>query len=247
MIEIKNISKKLSKHQILKNISLTVEKGEVVTIIGPSGAGKTTFLRCLNMLNHPDTGEIDFNGETIQFPRVNKKDMLAIRKKTAMVFQQYALFINKTVIQNITEGLTTARHVNKKNAVSVAEDLLRKVGLYDKKNYYPSDLSGGQQQRVGIARALALNPDLILFDEPTSALDPELVGETLDLIRNVADTETNQSMVIVTHEMQFAHDVSDRIVFMEDGQIIDEGTPQEILEHPKNPRIENFLKRVRYN
>lgn len=133
MIEIKNISKKLSKHQILKNISLTVEKGEVVTIIGPSGAGKTTFLRCLNMLNHPDTGEIDFNGETIQFPRVNKKDMLAIRKKTAMVFQQYALFINKTVIQNITEGLTTARHVNKKNAVSVAEDLLRKVGLYDKK------------------------------------------------------------------------------------------------------------------
>lgn len=247
MIEVKNISKKLDKHQILKNVNLSVGKGEVVTIIGPSGAGKTTFLRCLNLLNQPDEGEINFNDISVSFPHVQKKDLLAIRKKTAMVFQQYALFINKTVIQNITEGLVTARNVSKNNAIAIAEELLRKVGLYDKRHSYPNDLSGGQQQRVGIARALALSPELILFDEPTSALDPELVGETLDLIRSVADTEKNQAMVIVTHEMQFAHDVSDRVVFMENGQILDQGTPQEILENPQNPRIVNFLKRVRYN
>ncbi|WP_461216044.1 amino acid ABC transporter ATP-binding protein [Lacticaseibacillus sp. GG6-2] len=247
MIEIRHLSKTIAKHQILNDINFTVNKGEVVSIIGPSGAGKTTFLRCINLLNHPDVGELHFNNKVIRFPHVATKDLLAVRRQTAMVFQQYALFINKTALQNITEGLVVARKIDKKHAEAIGLDLLNKVGLADKADAFPADLSGGQQQRIGIARALALNPELILFDEPTSALDPELVGETLDLIKAVAAERSHQAMVIVTHEMQFAHDVSDRIVFMENGTILDQGTPAEILEKPENPRIQNFLKRVRYN
>ncbi|GAJ26868.1 amino acid ABC transporter [Liquorilactobacillus sucicola DSM 21376 = JCM 15457] len=247
MIEVRNLSQSISKHKILDNIDFSVAKGEVVSIIGPSGAGKTTFLRCINLLNTPDQGVIDFNGKVINFPRVKMKDVLEIRRKTAMVFQQYALFRNKTAFQNITEGLVVARKIDKERANEIAENLLKKVGLYEKRNAYPAELSGGQQQRIGISRALALDPELILFDEPTSALDPELVGDTLELIKNVAATRVKQAMIVVTHEMQFAHDVSDRIVFMENGAILDEGTPRQILENPQNPRIQNFLKSVRYN
>lgn len=242
MIEIENIHKKFDQNEILKGVDLTIEQGEVVVIIGPSGSGKTTFLRCLNFLERADQGSLTISDRKVDFEHVTKKEMMDIRKKTAMVFQQYALFSNRTALENVIEGLVIARKVPKKEAVVKGKDLLAKVGLAGKEDYYPHELSGGQQQRVGIARALALNPEVILFDEPTSALDPELVGETLSVIKQVANE--GSTLIIVTHEMQFAYEVADRVIFMENGVIVEQGTPEEVFDHTQEERTKNFLNRT---
>ncbi|MDM5209380.1 amino acid ABC transporter ATP-binding protein [Cytobacillus kochii] len=242
MILLKHIHKKFKNNHVLKGIDLEVSKGDVVTIIGPSGSGKTTLLRCVNYLEKPDEGTISIHDLTIQTKKPVKKDILQLRRRTAMVFQHYNLFENKTVLENVTEGLIVAQKKSKKIAREIGIDILTKVGLADKINAYPQQLSGGQKQRVGIARALALNPDVILFDEPTSALDPEMVGEVLEIIREIASGGV--TMMIVTHEIDFAREVSNRVVFMDDGQIIEQGPPDEILIHPKQERTRKFLKRI---
>jgi len=242
MIEIKDIHKKFGKNEVLKGINLKVNKGEVVVILGPSGSGKTTLLRCINFLEKADQGELSIGDTNITFKNATKKEILQIRRQTAMVFQSYNLFHHKTVIENVMEGLTTVRKVPKKDAEEISKKMLHKVGLSDKYNYYPAQLSGGQQQRVGIARALALNPEVILFDEPTSALDPELVGEVLSVMKKIA-TE-GMTMVVVTHEMLFAKDIASRVIFMEGGVIVEEGTPDEIFNNPKEERTKEFLKRT---
>ena len=221
MIQVENIHKKFDQNEILKGIDLTINQGEVVVIIGPSGSGKTTFLRCLNFLERADEGYLKIGDQQVDFEKVSKKEILDIRKKTAMIFQQYALFSNRTALENVIEGLVVARKVPKKEATEKGRDLLAKVGLEGKEGHYPHELSGGQQQRVGIARALALNPEVILFDEPTSALDPELVGETLEVIKDVA--QSGSTLVIVTHEMQFAYEVADRVIFMEMASLLNKG------------------------
>ena len=215
MLKLTNVHKSFGKTEILKGISLNVEKGSVVAVLGPSGAGKTTLLRCMNLLEKADSGEMDFDDIHVDLKKIPKKTVYEIRKKTAFVFQNYNLFNNKTALE--------------------------KVGLKDKAAFYPSSLSGGQQQRVGIARALAVNPDVILFDEPTSALDPELIDEVLGVIRQLAEEGT--TMVIVTHEMAFARDIADYVVFMEDGQIIEEKSAAEFFTNPENERSRQFLKR----
>ncbi|MCA1026892.1 amino acid ABC transporter ATP-binding protein [Cytobacillus kochii] len=242
MILLKHIHKKFKNNHVLKGIDLEVSKGDVVTIIGPSGSGKTTLLRCVNYLEKPDEGTISIHDLTIQTKKPVKKDILQLRRRTAMVFQHYNLFENKTVLENVTEGLIVAQKKSKKIAREIGIDILTKVGLADKINAYPQQLSGGQKQRVGIARALALNPDVILFDEPTSALDPEMVGEVLEIIREIASGGV--TMMIVTHEIDFAREVSNRVVFMDDGQIIEQGSPDDILIHPKQERTRKFLKRI---
>lgn len=242
MIQVENIHKKFDQNEILKGIDLTINQGEVVVIIGPSGSGKTTFLRCLNFLERADEGYLKIGDQQVDFEKVSKKEILDIRKKTAMVFQQYALFSNRTALENVIEGLVIARKVPKKEAAEKGRDLLAKVGLEGKEDHYPHELSGGQQQRVGIARALALNPEVILFDEPTSALDPELVGETLEVIKDVA--QSGSTLVIVTHEMQFAYEVADRVIFMENGVIVEQGTPEEVFDNTQEERTQNFLKRT---
>lgn len=242
MIQVENIHKKFDQNEILKGIDLTINQGEVVVIIGPSGSGKTTFLRCLNFLERADEGYLKIGDQQVDFEKVSKKEILDIRKKTAMVFQQYALFSNRTALENVIEGLVIARKVPKKEATEKGHDLLAKVGLEGKEDHYPHELSGGQQQRVGIARALALNPEVILFDEPTSALDPELVGETLEVIKDVA--QSGSTLVIVTHEMQFAYEVADRVIFMENGVIVEQGTPEEVFDNTQEERTQNFLKRT---
>ncbi|ASF30141.1 MULTISPECIES: amino acid ABC transporter ATP-binding protein [Bacillus amyloliquefaciens group] len=242
MIEIRNIQKHFGSHHVLKGINLSVQKGEVVTIIGPSGSGKTTFLRCLNLLERPDEGAISVHGEVINCKKPAKKDILRLRKQTAMVFQQYHLFSHKTAIQNVMEGLTVARKMKKTDAYAIAERELAKVGLQDKLHAYPNQLSGGQKQRVGIARALAIHPDVMLFDEPTAALDPELVGEVLEVMLNIV--RTGATMIIVTHEMEFARRVSDQIVFMDEGAIVEQGTPEEVFYKTKKERTKKFLRRV---
>lgn len=221
---------------------MNINKGDVVVILGPSGSGKTTFLRCLNFLEKADSGTMDFAGMHIDLSHPNKKEITTVRKKTAFVFQGYNLFANKTVLENVTLGLVTGRGVAKQEAEQIAKAALRKVGMGDRLDYYPSQLSGGQQQRVGIARAMAVKPDVILFDEPTSALDPELVGEVLKVMRDLA--EEGMTMIVVTHEMNFARDVATHVVFMDGGVIVEEGTSDEIFEHPKEERTQKFLHRV---
>lgn len=241
MVEIKHIKKTFGKQEVLKDVSLDVEDGEVVVILGPSGSGKTTLLRCLNFLERAEDGEITIGDSNVKLHNAKKKDINNIRKKTGFVFQNYNLFANKTALGNVMEGLITARKVPKKEAEKIATEALDWVGLSDRHNYYPSQLSGGQQQRVGIARAVALNPEVILFDEPTSALDPELVGEILELIKRVADTGI--TMLVVTHEMSFAQDVADKVVFMDEGVIVEEGKPEVIFSHPREERTKQFLSR----
>lgn len=242
MIEIKNIHKAFGKCKVLRGVNIKVEKGDVVVILGSSGSGKTTLLRCINFLEKADEGEIRINDTQVKFKNASKKDILDIRKKTAFVFQNYNLFNNKTALENVTEGLIIARKVPKKEAEERAKDALNKVGLSQKYDSYPSQLSGGQQQRVGIARALVLNPEVILFDEPTSALDPELIGEALAVIKKVA--KEGITMIVVTHEMSFASDVANHVIFMDEGVIVEEGTPNEIFTHPKEERTKQFLKRI---
>lgn len=245
MIEIKNIHKSFGNNDILKGIDLTIKEGEVVAIIGPSGSGKTTFLRCLNYLEEAQQGTISMNNVTVDLANINKKEILALRRHTGMVFQNYNLFLNKTALENITEGLLVPRKKDKAEAESIAGKLLEMVGLAAFKDYYPTQLSGGQQQRIGIARALALEPELMLFDEPTSSLDPELVGEVLSIIKKVA--ESGSTMIIVTHEIGFAYDVADKIVFMEGGYIVEQGTPEEIIKYPKEERTKKFIQQTQLN
>ncbi len=241
MIEITNLKKSFGKHEVLKDVSLKIKKGEVVTIIGPSGSGKTTFLRCINFLEKADDGKLTIGDISVDLKKTKKKEILNVRRKTAFVFQNYGLFSHKTAIQNVMEGLVVVKKIPRDEAKRIGENVLDWVGLLDKKDYYPSQLSGGQQQRVGIARAVALDPEVILFDEPTSALDPELVGETLDVIKRVA--KKGITMVVVTHEMAFAEEVSNKVIFMDGGKVVEEGAPKEIFMRPKEERTKEFLSR----
>ena len=241
MLEVTNIQKTFGSTPVLRGVDVSVEKGDVVAILGPSGSGKTTLLRCINFLENADGGTMCFDGETFQFGHVSRKDVARLRRKTAFVFQNYNLFRNKTALQNVTEGLIVARRMPKAQAVEIGRRMLDKVGLSDRCDHYPSQLSGGQQQRVAIARALATDPEIIFFDEPTSALDPELTGEILKVIRDLA--EEHMTMVIVTHEMSFAQDVADRVIFMADGVIVEEGTPEEVMVNTREERTRQFLGR----
>ncbi len=245
MIRLENICKSFGSNHVLKGINLTVKKGEVMVVLGPSGSGKTTMLRCINFLERADAGTVTIGNLSLKCRSASKADILSMRRKTAMVFQHYNLFNNKTVIQNVMEGLIVVKKKKSSEAREISMDLLNKVGLADKADVYPCRLSGGQQQRVGIARALALNPEVILFDEPTSALDPELVGDVLDVIKMVA--QSGITMIVVTHEMQFAREVSDHVVFMDGGVVVEEGRPNEIFTHPKEERTKQFLNRLNYD
>jgi L-cystine transport system ATP-binding protein len=240
MIEIKNLWKSFGKTEVLKGIDFHVKPGEVVALIGPSGSGKTTLLRCINFLEKADAGTIRIDDTGADFKRVSPRTKLALRRKTAMVFQNFALFLNKTVVENVMEGLLVSKKMRKDEARTIAEDFLRRVCLEDKFDSKPFELSGGQQQRVGIARAMALNPRVILLDEPTSALDPEKVHEILGVIKCVI--QTGVTMVIVTHEMQFAYDVATKVVFIDKGKIVEEGTQKEVFDNPKEERTRQFLE-----
>ncbi len=242
MVELHNIKKSFGDNHVLRGVDLDIMQGEVVVILGPSGSGKTTLLRTINFLDPADEGTVSVGGSTVDSQHHTKGQMLELRRKTAMVFQNYNLFANKTILQNVMEGLVTVKKVPKDHAMEISKQILDKVGLSDKYDFYPSSLSGGQQQRAGIARALILDPDVILFDEPTSALDPELVGEVLTTIKNVA--ATGITMIIVTHEIAFAKEVASRVVFMEGGVIVEQGKPDEILVHPKELRTRQFLSRI---
>lgn len=242
MIKLENVKKSFGHLQVLHDVSLTVEEGDVVVILGPSGSGKTTLLRSINFLEKADSGRLTIGDKKVDLHSARKKDILEIRRKTSFVFQNYNLFANKTALENVMEGLVTARGVSKQEARKRALDELKKVGLEDKANYYPSELSGGQQQRVGIARAVALDSEVILFDEPTSALDPELVGDALKLIKKIA--KEGRTMIVVTHEMSFAEEVADKVIFMDGGYVVEEGSPSDIFYHPKEERTKQFLKRI---
>lgn len=239
MISVKDLRKSFGKLEILKGIDIDIAKGEVVVVIGPSGSGKSTFLRCLNLLETPTGGQITFEGEPITDKRHN---INATREKMGMVFQHFNLFPHKSVLQNLMLAPVKVKKQPPAEAERIALDLLRTVGLYDKKDAYPSQLSGGQKQRIAIARALAMQPHVMLFDEPTSALDPEMVGEVLEVMKKLA--EGGMTMVIVTHEMGFAREVGDRIVFMDGGQIVEQGTPAEVFGNPQNSRTKDFLSKV---
>ncbi|OOG24163.1 glutamine ABC transporter ATP-binding protein [Enterococcus casseliflavus] len=239
MLDIQDLHKTFGSNQVLKGITTTIDQGEVVVVIGPSGSGKSTFLRCLNLLEVPTSGKIFFEGTDITDP---KNDLYKMREKMGMVFQNFNLFPNMTVLENITLSPTKVKKVAKSAADQLAKQLLNDVGLPDKAKAYPQSLSGGQMQRIAIARALAMEPDVMLFDEPTSALDPEMVGEVLSVMQRLA--QPGMTMVIVTHEMGFAKEVADRILFMDQGIIMEEGTPEQIFDHPKNPRTIDFLSKV---
>ena len=241
MIKVENLKLSFGKNEVLKGINFKIEKGQVISIIGPSGSGKSTFLRSLNFLETASSGTITFGNETFDLSKINKKDINRLRKNTTMVFQNYNLFKNKTVLENVIEGLLIVKKMNKNEAIEIGLKMLEKVGLKDKAEFYPNQLSGGQQQRVGIARAVAMSPEVILLDEPTSALDPELIGEVLKVIKDMV--KENMTMIIVTHEMQFAREVSDYVVFMDSGTIIEEGKPEEIFKNSGSERLQNFLRR----
>lgn len=242
MIEVRNLRKSFDSLEVLKDINLEIDKGDVISILGSSGSGKTTCLRCMNFLEKSDAGTLVFDGKEYDLAHMSKKDIAAIRRKTAFVFQNYNLFLNKTVLENVTEALTVVRKMDKLSARKRAVEVLEKVGMADKLDYYPSKLSGGQQQRVSIARALAYEPEVIYFDEPTSALDPELIGEVLSVMRDLA--KSGITMVVVTHEMNFAKNVSTKVVFMENGEIIKCAAPDDFFEHQDDERIKQFIRKV---
>ena len=239
MIEIKNIHKKFGKNEVLKGIDLDVKQGEVISIVGPSGTGKSTFLRCINCLEDADNGSIKMDEKEVELRHIKLADKLWLRRNTAMVFQGFYLFNNKTVLRNITIGLTVVKKMSQKEADEKALEILKQIGLLDKKDEYPSSLSGGQQQRVAIGRALALDPKVLLFDEPTSALDPELVNEVLMLIKDLA--KQHKTMIIVTHEISFARNVSDKVCFMDGGKIVEMGNAKDVIDNPQNERTKKFL------
>lgn len=242
MVELKNIEKSFGDNHVLKGVSTGIKKGEVDVILGPSGSGKTTLLRTINFLDSADKGDICVGGTVVHAKKHTKAQVLELRRKTAMVFQNYNLFANKTVLENVMEGLVIVKKFKKSEAEAMSREMIDKVGLQGKYDSYPSQMSGGQQQRAGIARALILDPDVILFDEPTSALDPELVGEVLNTIKAVA--QTGITMIVVTHEIAFAKEVADRVIFMEGGVIVEEGKPEEMLKHPREPQTQRFLARI---
>ena len=250
MLEIKGLKKAFSSLEVLKGVDLKVNQGDVVAILGPSGSGKTTLLntiggldvlRCVNFLEHADGGSLIFDGKEYPFHNISKKDIAAIRQKTAFVFQNYNLFLNKTALHNVTEGLIIGRKMPKTRAEEKARAALEKVGMLDRADYYPQ-LSGGQQQRVAIARALATDPEIIYFDEPTSALDPELTGEVLGVMRQLA--KEGMTMLVVTHEMGFARNVSNKVVFMENGVVVEEGPSKEFFANPREERTRTFLQNI---
>lgn len=240
MLEVKNIHKKFGPNEVLKGVDFKVEKGSVIAVLGNSGSGKTTLLRCISFLELADEGEITFDDFHKTITDVTKKEIKQLRMKMGFVFQGYNLFRNKTALQNVLEGLTVARKIPAEEAKKTAMEVLKKVGMEDRANFYPDQLSGGQQQRVAIARAIAYNPEVMLFDEPTSALDPRLTGEVLDVMRKLADEGT--TMVVVTHEMDFARKVANWVVYMEDGIIVEEGPSQEFFSNPKKERTRTFLR-----
>ena len=240
MLEVHQIHKSFGDREVLKGVDLSVEKGEVVAILGPSGSGKTTLLRCINFLEKAGSGTLVFDGESFDLAHISHKDIARLRRKTAFVFQSYNLFRNKTVLQNVTEGLIVARRMPKAQAEEIAVQMLEKVGMADRCSQYPHQLSGGQQQRVAIARALATDPEVIYFDEPTSALDPELIGEVLGVIQQLA--AEGRTMLVVTHEMRFARNVSTHTLFMEGGVVVEEGPTKEVFDHPRQERTKAFLQ-----
>lgn len=242
MIDLKGLHLSFQNREILKGIDLTVNRGDVVSILGPSGTGKTTFLRCLNYLEKPKKGTLSIDDVKVDFSRITNKEVRDLRRKSTMVFQSFNLYRNKTVLENVTEGLRLGYGKSKAEALDIARKELRFVHMDEYESLYPSELSGGMQQRVGIARALAPKPDVILFDEPTSALDPELVGEVMDSIEKVASLGI--TMIIVTHEMNFARSVSTKVVYMAHGNVVEEGTPEAIFEHPEKEETKNFLRRM---
>ena len=239
MLEVKDLKKKFGKLEVLKGINLKVEKGDIIAIIGPSGSGKSTFLRCLNMIEAPTSGSIIFEGEDITKKDV---DLSRVRAKIGMVFQQFNLFSNLTVLQNIILAPVELKLMTEKEAIKKAKELLEKIELLDKKDYYPEELSGGQSQRVAIIRSLIMNPDIILFDEPTSALDPEMVGEVLELIKKIADQ--GMTTIIVSHEMNFVKNYASKVIFMEDGKISFQGTVEEVFHNQDNERLKDFLSKT---
>lgn len=242
MIEIKNISKTFKNNKVLDGIDLTINQGDVVAIIGPSGTGKSTFLRCVDRLEKPETGTITIDGETQDLAHIHGKDLTELRKKTGMVFQNFNLFSKKTALQNVMEGLIVVKKMKKEEAERIAREQLKNVGLLDHANHYPRHMSGGQQQRVAIARALAMEPKLLLLDEPTSALDPELVGEVLDTIKKAANE--GYTMLLVSHEMSFVRNVATRVIFLDGGKILEDGTPREVFGNPKNERVKEFFTKI---
>lgn len=246
IIEIKNLSKSFGELSVLKDIDLEIKDNEVVAIIGPSGTGKSTFLRTLNYLEEPTSGVITVGDVTVDTSNYSKSQVQELRLQSSMVFQNYNLFKNMTAIENVMESLITVRGYNKEEAYEIALEQLEKVGLADRKDSYPSRLSGGQQQRVGIARALAVDPKVLLFDEPTSALDPMLVAEVLNTIKNLVET-ADTTMILVTHEISFARDVATRVIFMDEGRIAADGTPEEMLENPSDKKLQEFLNITQYS
>lgn len=245
LLEIQNLQKQFNGQRILDGVNLQLQQGEVLVIIGPSGSGKTTLLRNLNFLEQADSGTMKFAGQNIDLSKPSKEQIQWVRRHTAMVFQNYNLFKNKTAQQNIAEGLIYGHGIDAKTANQAAAAALKKLGLYNRRNYYPAQLSGGQQQRIGIARATVLNPDVILFDEPTSALDPELVGTVLKDMQRLA--ENGQTMIVVTHQMWFARNVASRVAFFADGQIQEIGTPAAVFDHPQKQRTQQFLNALADN
>ncbi|MCR4956332.1 MAG: amino acid ABC transporter ATP-binding protein [Lachnospiraceae bacterium] len=240
MVKVEHLYKNFGNEtQVLKDVNLTVNKNEVIAILGPSGTGKSTLLRCLNYLTVPTKGIINIGGKKVDAAKHSKKDVVDLRKHSSMVFQGYNLFKNKTALENVMEALITVQNKPKEEARKIAMNYVAKVGMEDRKDYYPSKLSGGQQQRIAIARAMAVNPNVILFDEPTSALDPELVGEVLSTIKDLAKEGT--TMILVTHEIGFAREVATRVLFMDDGKIVADGTPEEIIDNPEDERLQQFL------
>lgn len=242
LIEIRGLSKKFGNNIVLDNIDLDINQGEVVAIIGPSGTGKSTLLRCLNLLEKPESGTVKIGDVTYNLTAKSSKEKLALRQRTEMVFQQFNLFKNRNALQNVMEGLTVVKKLSKAEAKEIALKELEKVGMGDRLYHYPKHLSGGQQQRVAIARALALKPELLLMDEPTSALDPELVNEVLLTVRRAA--QEGNTILLVTHEMNFVKSVANRIIFLENGKIVADGTPKEIFDHPTNERLKTFLRNI---
>lgn len=243
MLEVKGIKKSFDgKTQVLNGIDVSVDKGEVIAILGPSGGGKTTLLRCMNFLETADSGSLTFDGKAYDLARITKKEIAEIRRKTAFVFQNYNLFLNKTALQNVTEGLIVARKMEKAKAEEIGRAALEKVGMLERVDFYPNQLSGGQQQRVAIARALATDPEIIYFDEPTSALDPELTGEVLGVMRKLA--EEGMTMLVVTHELGFAKNISTRTIFIEGGVVAEEGPSREFFASPRQERTRAFLRAI---
>ncbi|MCH3998703.1 MAG: amino acid ABC transporter ATP-binding protein [Lachnospiraceae bacterium] len=240
LLEVRDIHKSFSGVIILNGVDITVDRGDVIAILGPSGSGKTTLLRCINFLETADSGTMRFGGKTYELAHTDKREIAELRKHTGFVFQNYNLFANKTALQNVTLGLTSARKMARDKAEEIGMEMLKRVGMESRASYYPSQLSGGQQQRVAIARALAADPEIIYFDEPTSALDPELIGEVLSVMRDLA--ASGRTMVVVTHEMSFARDVSSHVIFMEKGKIVEEGPSKEFFDHPKEARTREFLR-----